>query len=415
MKLPGPFSLKRHLLLAAGLLLGVCVFVVVRNWPTFALMYDNAVAMTEGREVIEELRRPEDLLGYIASHPENASLVTYEVGARDNGIFYQPEVQRPLASTPHLLLLAEYAHQAQLGQLDTSRTVPLDSLSLFSLPGISRSRHEQIKAHWRAENLLRADSTVRIRHVVEAIAEFGDGVAADWLITTLGRNRTNALAEKWGLGNSTPPLPSSGMYLSWRKSPPQRDSLGPAPTYRTMRREAYADHVYELTSTLRRDRSFRRQTREHLRRQGSGLGVREQRTLARVTYPRGTAADYADLVAGSLDGTLGSKRAAAFLREQIEIPAQTDSVTDGGRILGTHIGSVPGMISVVGYIRFGADRPPRVLALFLEDLPIGVFYHLVQTSLDKGFLLRVLSDSSFHEEVRARLSAGTDSLGQDSY
>lgn len=181
-----------------------------------------------------------------------------------------------------------------------------------------------------------------------------------------------------------------------------------------MPREAYADHVYALAGRLRRDRSFRRQTRTQLRRQGSGLSVREQRALARVTYPKGTAADYADLVAGSLDGTLGSRRVATFVREQIEIPVETDSATARIRALGTHIGSVPGMISIVGYIRFEGDKPRRVLALFLEGLPIGVFYHLVQTGLDKGFLLRVLSDSSFHEKVRTRLSAAADLPGQES-
>lgn len=348
----GSYSLKRDLLPAAGLLPGVYVFAVVRNWHIFTLMYENAVAMTEGRVAIEELRKPGDLLGYTASHPENVSHVTYEVGARDNGVFYQSEAQCPLASVPHLLLLAEYAYQTQRGQLDSSRAGSLDSLSLFGLPGIGRSRHEQIKAHWRVENLPRTDSTVGVRHVVEVTAEFGDEVAADWLITTLGPGRMNAMTGKWGLRNSTPLLPSSGIYLSWRNVTPRTGSLEPARRYGTMRREAYADHVYALVGRLRRDRSFRREMRTQLRRQGRGLSVREQQALARVTYPRDTAADYADLVAGGLNGTLGSSRVATFVREQIAIPPETDSATARIRALGTHIGSGPGMMGIVGYVRF---------------------------------------------------------------
>jgi hypothetical protein len=36
-------------------------------------------------------------------------------------------------------------------------------------------------------------------------------------------------------------------------------------------------------------------------------------------------------------------------------------------------------------------------------VPIGVFYHLLQTGLDKGFQLRLLGDDAFFEDVRRRL------------
>jgi len=398
------YSLARHLLIAAGLLLGVIAFVVVRNWNTFALMYDNAAAMNEGRAVAEKLRHPEDLLGYIAAHPEHASLVAYDVGGREKGIFFRPAVQRPVVKTTNLLLLAEYARRVEAGDLAPGRRISLDSLATYALPGTGGGTHERALAHWREEEALRPDSTVALRHVVEALTRVGDPAAADWLMTALGRARVESLPERWGLGGSEPPLPNSGIHLSWSNHQlADTTSTSPARRYRSMSQEAYADRVYRLVRTLRRDSSFRHRERNRLRRRGTGLSVRDQRALAQVTYPEGTAADYADFLARSLDGTLGASPVPQFVRRRLETSVESDSMDVPVRALGTQVGALPGLISFVGYVRYENDRPPRVVSLLLEGLPIGVFYHLVQTSLDKGFLLRLLTDADFFQRARARL------------
>lgn len=399
----GNLSFGRHLLIAVGLLLGICVFLVVQNWDTFTLMYANVAAMNEGKEVAETMRRPEDLLSYLSSHPEKASLVAYDVGAKEEGIFYRSAVQRPLVNTSHLLLLAEYARRVETGQLDPSRRVPLDSVAIYALPGAGLSNHEEAVAHWRTTNEGRQDSTVALRQVVEAIAQFRDEAAADWFLTALGRSQVQSLPSRWGLERSEQPLPSSGIYLSWTTSA-QGVSVGAAVDFDSWSREAYADRVYRLVRRLRRDSSFRERERRQLRQRGSGLSIREQRALAQATYANGTAADYATLLARSVEGDLGSTSVANFVQRQIESPIERDSLDAPIEALGTHVGAMPGIISFVGYIRYSTDRPPRVVSLFLEGLPIGLFYHVVQTSLDKGFQLRLLTDPDFFRRVQERLS-----------
>jgi len=396
--------LGRHLLVAAGLLLAVCVFVVARNWETFATTYANVTAMTDGSRVAESMRQPEDLLGYLSNHPERASLVTYEVGAREDGLFYQSEIQRPVVHTPHLLLLAEYARRVETGQLAPDRRIPLDSLGVFALPGAGLSNHREARAHWRDENRLRPDSTVALRHVIEALPRFGDQAAADWFMAALGRSEVQALPERWDLDDSDPPLPGSGLYLSWIEPAPS-ETTEPKRRSRSTSRAAYSEQAYRLARRLRRDSAFRDRERRRLRRRGSGLSLPDQSRLARRTYPSGTAADYADLLARTLRGRLRSDAVSSFVRRQIESSVEIDSLNTSLTAVGTEVGAVPGVISFVGYVRYPDDRPPRVAALFLEDLPIGLFYHLVQTSLDKGFLLRLLTDPDFVRRVKTQLSA----------
>lgn len=397
------YSLGTHLLIAAGLFLAVIGVVVGRNWSTFALMYDNLAAMNEGKEVAEQMRQPEDLLDYLGAHPEKASLVAYDVGHRDEGIFFGADQPRPVVGTTHLLLLAEYGRQAETGDLDPAHRVSLDSLAIYALPGMGEKTHERSIAHWRAENYLQSDSTVALRLVIDAIFRFGDEAAADWLMTHLGRDQVQALPDRWGLVAGDPPLPSSGVHLSWRhdEETPPHSSRQPPPT--SQPRTAYADRVYRLVRRLRRDSSFRQQEREQLNKRGTDLSVRDQRALAQTWYPKGTAAAYADLLARTVNETLGSPRISQVMQNYLDTPIEGDSVEAPLASIATKVGVTPGIISFVGYARPSNDRPPRVTALFLEDLPIGLFYHLIQTGLDKGFQLRLLSDSTFFRQVRLQL------------
>lgn len=400
-------SLTQHLLIAAGLLGVAFVVIVAYNWDTFALIYDNMTAMSEGRPVAEQIRYPEDLLSYIADHPESVSLVAYDVGAEAEGIHYRADVPRPLVSVPRLMLLAEYARQVEGEQLDPRRRVPLDTLDLYALPGAGAERHRQAEAHWRDQGYLDADSTVALRHVIRAIAQFGDRAAADWFIMQLGRDRVDVLPTQFGLEGSEPPRPASGMHLSWNHHAATGTVGDRLADVRAMPAEAYARRVYRLTRTLREEAAFRQAERERLRQRGTGLSLRQQRAFARATYPRGTATAYAGGMARLAEGTWASDSVSAFLQRRMEQPIDSDSVRTSVTAIASKAGALPGLISFVGYVRWDDDRPPRVAALFMEDLPIGVFYHLLQSGLDRGFQLQLLTDDAFFRTARAQLQDTT--------
>lgn len=400
------YGFLKHLLIASGLLLAALAFMVVRSWDTFALMFDNMAAMGEGGDLAQEIRYPEDLLAYLEAHPEHVSLVAYDVGAEAEGIAFQADRPHPAVNVPHLLLLAEYARRVEADSLNPDRRVPVADVAHYALPGAGAGRHEQALDHWREADYIDADSTVALRHVVDAIARFGDGAAADWLIDAFGREAVEALPERFGLAASEPPLPVSGTHLSWNN----HTATAPVPErlarYADMPRAAYADRVYRLASALREDADFRRREHERLDERGTDLSIRHQRALAQTTYPRGTAAAYTALIERIARGTLHSDSVSTFLQRRIEQAVESDSIQTGFTAIGSKAGALPGVVSFVGYVR-RADGPPRVMALFMEELPIGLFYHLMQTGLDTGFQLQLLTDDGFFERVRTRLQEGT--------
>ena len=400
-------SLKHHLLLAGGLLLLVVGVIVVQNWTTFALIADNMAAMNEGEQAAQQIRYPDDLLTYWAEHPEHVSVVAYDVSAPDKGIFYQAEEPRPLVSVSNLVLGAEYARRTAEGRLDPDRRVALAALAPYALPGAGAEQHRRARAHWRAQHLVDADSTVALKHVVRAITQFGDRAAADWFIADLGRAEVEALPSRFGLKGSAPPRPSSGTHLSWNHHAATRSVEARLAEVQAMSPRAYADRVYELTRRLKQDSTFRRKEHARLRQRGTDISLRQQRALAQITYPRGTAAGYARWMARLAQDTPPSDSASAFLQRQLEQAVLPDSArgdsTQTAMTIGSKAGAVPGVISFVGYVRHGSHRPPRVLVVLMEEVPIGLFYHLMQTGIHRGLYVQLLTDDAFFEDARARL------------
>ncbi len=129
-------NLKRHLLIATGLLVVAIVVVVLRYRDTFGVMLDNLRAMREGRALAETLRSPQDLLAYLLDHPTQASLVVFDVTAPDSGLYFQPEVARPVAGLPRLLLLAGYAEAVAQGRLNPDEPIARQTLDRYVLPSL---------------------------------------------------------------------------------------------------------------------------------------------------------------------------------------------------------------------------------------------------------------------------------------
>lgn len=387
----------KHLLLISGLLCVVVAFGAVQNWSTVVLMVDNLTVMNEKAAQAEQIRYPDDLVDYLEAHPEQGSLVAYDVGEKEDGIFYGAATSRPLTGTPHLILLAEYARQVESGMIDPNRAVPPHEIDAYALPGAGRSRHRQVRERYIQNGHVQADSTVPLRQIARGAFRNDDPAAADWLMAHLGPSTLRRAATSFGFPNSDPPLPQSGLHLFWNANSP---SEGPS----RRSRDQLVERVYDQMGRLTEESGFRRTQRDRLARRGSGLSLRDQRTFAHRTAPRGTAAEYAPFLQRVATSSLDRPPVAQRMQTYLERSAEADSLDLSVRTVGSMGGATPGLISVAGYARRDGNAPPRVVVLFLEELPMAVFYHLLQTGLDKGFYLRLMGDDGFFSRVRERLS-----------
>ena len=400
-----------HLLIIGTLLCAVLGYGIVQNLDTVSLMVDNLTIMNEQAAQADALRSTAALVEYLAAHPDRASLVAYDAGARDEGIFYGADEPRPLTGVPRLLLLGEYARRVETGRLTPSTQVSLDSVGLYALPGSSRRSHRRARSQLVAQGHVGPDSTAALRHLVRSAFRRDDPAAADWLLLRLGRPALRQTPDWLGLPNADPPLPNSGVHLLWGHHEQAASPAARIDTLAGLPAPARARRAYRALNRLRRDSAFRRTERTRRSRRGSGLSLRRQRTLARHTAPRGTAVAYADLLRRVATGTLSPPGVPGRMQAHLERTIEADSVGLSLRAVASIGGATPGLISLAGYARREGDAPPRVMVLLLERLPMAVFYHLLQTGLDKGLLLRVLGDDSFFARVRDTLQTEPTETG----
>ena len=389
----------RPLLISAGLLVVVVIVAALLNRETVSQLVANTQAMGEGAEIAGALLEPADVLDFIAEHPEQVSLVAFDLGDETDGIFYGPDVRRPVAGLPRLLVLAEYLRQVQAGELDPRTSVPLDTLEAAFLPGADAAGWARVLAQLQAVNRERAT----LEQIAEVMMAHNSAVATDLLIARLGRPALAALPERLGIEALDPPLPTSGLFLSWSLSATEAVPEQRLAALEQIPPDVRASEAYRLAARYRRDSTFRRGERERLTTRGSDLSLPEQRAFAEQTYPRGTARAYASVLRRALADSLLAPGLGQAMRPYLE-RALPDSVGSTLEAIGSEAGSVPGLVSFAGYATRD-DRPRgRVVVLLMDGLPLGVFYHLLQTGLDRGFLLQLLGDDVFFERVRERLA-----------
>ena len=381
-----------HLLVIGALVLAGLGIAVGRNWEAVTLMADNVGAMGEGAAQAEQLRYPRDLVDYLAAHPERASLVAYDVGAPEAGVWYRADERRPVVRLAQIRLLAAYIRERAAGRLDTTRRVPLDSVARYAMPGAAAQSFAETRRRWAERGALRPDSTVALPTVARAAFRHNAPAAVDALLAALGRAAVAEPAPELPEGATAVPRPRSGLQLSWMHA--SGDTIA-----------APVDRAYQMVARLRADTSFRRRQYERLSTRGSGLTLRQQRARGAQSLPRGTAGGYARLFGRLAAGTLGTPARADRMEALLERPVPNDSLGLSVHTVAGLGGALPGVLSLAGYARRSDGRPPRVVVLLLEDLPMGVFYHLLQTGLDKGFQLRLFGDDAFFEQVRRRLRA----------
>jgi len=395
-------SFKKHILYAGLLTVFAVGWIGVRNWESVSTMIDNASALNEGGDAAAEIHSPDDLLRYFAEHPETVSLAVYNAGNPDAGRFVRADTPRAVPTLPKVQVALEYHRRVHEGELDPDRPVAVDSVAVFALPGITAAGHERAVDSLAARGSLASDSTVALKHWVDAALNLGDAAALDWLLASWGKEEVRMLPHRQSLSASDPPQPASGRYLAWmdaRRSG-TRGSNGAADADRLTR-------AFRFAERLRAEASYRSAVRTRLEKEGSGLGLREQAEMAVRTFPRGTAADYARLIARISEADEPAERQ---VRERWQESVSTDSAATVVTHLASRSGAYPGLLAIGGFARRGGDLPPRVAVMLVEDLPLAVLYHLLQTGIHKGFQIQLLAEESFADRVAAVLAPPPDSL-----
>lgn len=361
-----------------------------RNWDDFS----------EGSVEAKQLRNIPDMLNYIALHRDQFSLVAFDVGAEEDGIYLNADRPRPIAATAELQLLLGYSAQLASGELHADTRISVADWERFHLPRTDGGSHEYAMRALRAAGAEK-DGQVELQDLVLAMLRYSDDSAADMLMMQLGRAQVEALPAQLGIPDEDPAWPMSGQLQVWREARPdgktaQNAQGAKSPTGRS----AYVDAAWAQARLLA-DPARGPQQQKQWQEEGLTLSLREQADLTSVTSPRGRARAYARLMArvaaGELPGSRQAQDALGWIKHNAELSQRFDSI-------GTQAGSLPGALSSAYFARAKGHHKVRVLAMFADRLPIAVWLQLMEKFLHQRFETQLLGDDAYFEQVKQRLA-----------
>ena len=318
-----------------------------------------AIAPQEARPALE----------YLLANPHSAGLAAYRLGEQDNGAYLNADTPLPLASVVKIITLVAYAEAVADGRLDANSTVPLADVEAFYLPTVDLNAHNTAVAELRDEGRVFGEPpAVLLDAVAEMMMTHSSNAATDYLHLLLGQETIEQTALDLGLGTQTAPCPFLGQFLAMSNH--TRDGVPDEAAVRDYVEDPrrYGAEVMALTEAFSSDPDFRASAIEW-RRETRRPNGRVQRLFTESLNARGSAADYAALMARLAQNGLGSAESSFIARRLLEWPLRFPVNLEVFSNVGYKGGSLPGVLTSAYYAYPLSDGVPVVAALFFHDLP----------------------------------------------
>jgi hypothetical protein len=298
--------------------------------------------------------------------PQTVGLAAYRVGQESAGAYLNADVPMPLASVVKIIPLVAYAEAVAAGQLDPNRVVPLQQVDHYYLPGLDLGAHaaaiEELEAD---ERLLPNPPSVRLEEIPWMMIRHSSNAAADYLHMLIGQIAIEDTTISLNLTSHTAPCPFLGQFLimSNHTRPSGRNSNVVQAYINDPIR--YGRDVMLLTDAYSNSDTFRQEEAASGRRPS----LATQRLFSESLNPKGSARNYAALIARIAQNGLSNGESSFIARRYLEWPMQFPLNQEQFSNLGYKNGSLPGILTTVYYAYRLGEITPVVVALFYRDLP----------------------------------------------
>ena len=335
--------------------------------PVITSLDPDPVNLQQILDLIPEEARP--ALEQLLDDPQTVGLAAYRVGDEANGVYLNENVPLPLASVVKVVHLVAYAEAVAAGELNPTETIFVEDLNRFYLPTLDLRAHEQALADLEENGRIFGEPPAMILdEVVGMMIEFSSNAATDYLHLRLGQERIEETIKTLGLQTHTAPCPFAGQFLIMANhTRPQINGQASLDAY-LADPALYGQDVMQLTAAFSEDAAFHDEAiawRTETRRPTG----QTQRSFSEAFNARGTASEYAALMAKLALNGLSSPESSYLARQQLEWPMRFEANQELFTNLAYKGGSLPGILTTVYYAYPNTGEGPLVVALFYHDLP----------------------------------------------
>ncbi|MFO7538904.1 MAG: serine hydrolase, partial [Chloroflexota bacterium] len=300
-------------------------------------------------------------------------------------------------------------------EIDPETTVSLADWDRYHLPGSNGGAHVAALTDLGiavddAGYARDPAATVTYDQMIWAMIRFSDNAAPDYFLDLFGPEVVSAVMAAAGL-EPRPLLPHAGLVLTWQNHEQQVLTAASLAELSVLERDIYEARVWEMQTAFlhsewgEAERAWRRDNRR------PPNPHRLEMAAANRLDNMGTAREFADIMAGVVSGTFLSADVSAIMRPHLEWPMAFPGNQAAFHALGTKGGSLAGLLTEATYYipssgQFGEQ--PRVVVLFMREMPFAAWLRLSQTFTQQQFALEIATNPEFGQQVTAMLNGGDE-------
>lgn len=395
-------------------LIVVFLFTFGYNLDALFTLFENQRGIKEGQEWVQKTNSLKGLTEYIGEQPERVSVVSLAINDPDSSIMYNQHAPRTMGRLSVLFSVIEYARQVEQGTINPDEQVPLSEINRYQLPFIDESSHDD------AMNMLNdrqanSESTVALKHVVDAAVAYNDLAITDYLFYKLNPASVAQLMDELLLQETESPLPFSGLYITLNPHLQQREATAHFDSLSQLSRQEFTQLVSDNTERFLNDDGYRS---EVLQRFENGEGLDIKFTMMRdalAFFPKTTADEMARLMKQLQQDNLISPAVSARLKEILDWPLQsgTGRLQKDFETYGALYDNRMGMLNGIDFGASSYSGEPFAQAVFFDDLQVAFWFHMSSNLMHQDYQQRLIWDPALRSASASQINtAATDTTTQ---
>lgn len=340
---------------------------------------------------------PEYVLQFLKGQRQSNDVSFY---VRFNGeplVKRNPHTKLPLASTVKYMVAVEFARQAAEREIDTKQKVSLEELDHYYIPKTDGGAHEAWLEQIKKDNLTDGKS-VALLEVVKGMMLFSSNANTDYLIRVLGQEKINATVKAMHKDAHDPLYPIVGalfvpLYIKEKQQLSNKELL-------TVIQNISMEEYRELTIAIHEKWTTEPPTEEKKKALLKIMNMKMQKVWS-DRLPAATTSAYIDMLQKLNSKADFSKEMYQYLKESIEHLMKSPANQEWLQHAGTKGGSTAFVSTDATY---ATDKKGNTseFALFANNLKLKEQMKLTRNM--NGFKLKILTDASFREKVKAALT-----------
>ncbi|VAW30984.1 hypothetical protein MNBD_CHLOROFLEXI01-410 [hydrothermal vent metagenome] len=343
---------------------------------------------------------------YVVAYPDDVAIVAYTFDENGDPIedeyslFHNADQPFVLASTVKLAVLAAYAEAVASGRLDPNEQISVKEWEKYYLPMTDGGAHILGLKSMGLEVdelgfALDQTATVPLDNVARIMIHYSGNAATDYLLMRIGAEEMASVMAEAGLENSTPVRPLLGTVLAMFNHENTQPTIAQLQSLSNDISEGNTDYMDRLMERYLNDQAWRNAQIEFMTPDNITASIGEQNMLdyqaaASQLFPKGTAREYAQLMAQIARGKLISAEASEIMQQHLEsVPSDWPLYLIYYDRFGAKDGVTPGVLTLASYTvpkRGELAGQYRVVVLLANQMPFEQWSNQLQ--LEGHYLLQ---------------------------